>query len=479
MRLETSFSFGFLLFFTETFFCDTVLSRFALYNDKDGGTRLMMPEQIKFLNLSVEMCGVLLCILGIIVVHLGTKMERGNGKYFVAIFLCLAIDLLSNMTGILTKGMVGNFGFYAVRIANFCEFFFGYLLTLFVTCYLIYCVDPKKKKKSLRIGILSYYSLQILLLVISQFTHMYYYVDAANIYHRGHFFWLSQVVAVGTIVLNAVLIVIYRKRLTRRELMAFCCYTILPALAMVMQIFLYGLYLNLFSAMISAAFMFVFILEDHVDRYCEKERENTELKVSIMLSQIQPHFLYNTLDSIYILCEKDPDKAQKAVSYFADYLRLNLSSISRETPVTIETEMNHVKTYLELEKMSSEDTLNYILDIEAGGFMVPALSVQPLVENAVKHGTAKKQGGGTVIVKIREYRDCFEIYVIDDGAGFDLSQPPDDERLHLGMENVRRRLDVMCGGNLTVSSAPGKGTTAVIWLPKKREEKINDREEPR
>ncbi len=187
-----------------------------------------------------------------------------------------------------------------------------------------------------------------------------------------------------------------------------------------------------------------------------------------MLSQIQPDFLYNTLDSIYILCKKDPDKAQKAVSYFADYLRLNLSSINREEPVTIETEMNHVKTYLELEKMSSEDTVNYNLDVEAGGFMVPALSVQPLVENAVRHGITRKKGGGTVTVKVREYDDFYEIYVIDDGAGFDLSQPPDDNGTHLGMENVRKRLDVMCGGTLTVSSALGKGTTAVIWVPKEK-----------
>ena len=80
----------------------------------------MTPEQLKFINISVEMCGVLLCILGIIVVRFGTKMEKGTGKYFAAIFLCLAIDLLSNMTGLLTKGMSGTFGFYAVRIADFC-----------------------------------------------------------------------------------------------------------------------------------------------------------------------------------------------------------------------------------------------------------------------------------------------------------------------------------------------------------------------
>lgn len=98
--------------------------------------------------------------------------------------------------------------------------------------------------------------------------------------------------------------------------------------------------------------------------------------------------------------------------------------------------------------------------------MVPALSVQPLAENAVKHGTAKKPGGGTVTIKTREYENDYEIYVIDDGAGFDLSRPPDDERLHLGMENVRKRLKAMCKGTLDVSSAPGKGTTAIISIPK-------------
>ena len=428
----------------------------------------MTPEQLKFINISVEMCGVIISALGIVLIRVGTRMDRNTSKRFESMFLCFTADLLSNITGLLTKGMIGTFGFYTVRIANFCEFFFGYLLTCLVTLYLLDCVDPKKKMKRFRGCIYGFYGLQILMLVISQFNHMYYYIDNANFYHRGDLFWLSHAVSICAMVLNAVILVKYKNSLTRRQRKAFWCYTLIPVAALVVQTFFYGLFLTMFAGVIAAVFMFVFVLEDQVDRYCQKERENAQLRVSIMLSQIQPDFLYNTLDSIYILCKKDPDKAQKAVSYFADYLRLNLSSINREEPVTIETEMNHVKTYLELEKMSSEDTVNYNLDVEAGGFMVPALSVQPLVENAVRHGITRKKGGGTVTVKVREYDDFYEIYVIDDGAGFDLSQPPDDNGTHLGMENVRKRLDVMCGGTLTVSSALGKGTTAVIWVPKEK-----------
>ena len=91
----------------------------------------MTPEQIKLINLSVETCGVILCLLGIILVHVGTKIEKRTGKYFEAVFICLAVDIISNMAGQLIKGMAGTAAFFGVRIANFCEFFFGYMLTFF------------------------------------------------------------------------------------------------------------------------------------------------------------------------------------------------------------------------------------------------------------------------------------------------------------------------------------------------------------
>lgn len=206
-------------------------------------------------------------------------------------------------------------------------------------------------------------------------------------------------------------------------------------------------------------------------RVANLEQELEESRFDVALSQIQPHFLYNALGSIYHLCGKDPERAQKAVSDFSDYLRVNLGSIRRKAPVPFDTELRHVETYLELEKMSAGEELSYRFDIRTSAFSLPVLSLQPLVENAVKHGVLRRSGGGTVVVATREYDDRYEVTVSDDGVGFAPECAPAGDGIHIGIRNVRQRLDIMCGGTLTVNSEPDRGTTAVITLPKGGAEK--------
>lgn len=195
--------------------------------------------------------------------------------------------------------------------------------------------------------------------------------------------------------------------------------------------------------------------------------ELAENRIAIMLSQIQPHFLYNSLNTIYGLCEKDPSAAKKAVNDFSDYLRGNMDSLSRNCPVPFETELKHLRAYLSLEKTRFKNKLEIVWDIKANGFMLPALTVQPLVENAVKHGICKAENGGRVTISSRELDDRYEIEVSDNGVGFDVDAVPNDGKSHLGIENVRNRLWKMCGASLELSSEVGKGTSAVIILPKK------------
>ncbi len=195
--------------------------------------------------------------------------------------------------------------------------------------------------------------------------------------------------------------------------------------------------------------------------------ELAENRISIMLSQIQPHFLYNSLNTIYGLCEKDPVAAKKAVNDFADYLRGNMDSLTRKSPVPFETELKHLKTYLSLEQTRFAKKLKIEWDIQTDSFMIPALTVQPLVENAVKHGICKSEKVGTVKISSRELDDCFEVEVSDDGVGFDVNEPKNDGKSHLGIESVRSRLWKMCGAALEITSEIGKGTSAVIILPKK------------
>lgn len=201
-------------------------------------------------------------------------------------------------------------------------------------------------------------------------------------------------------------------------------------------------------------------------RYQEMQNEMLQMRVSIMVSQIQPHFLYNSLTSIAQLCEKNPSKAKKATIEFSEYLRRNMNSLKEQAPVPFESELKHLETYLSLEKMRFGDELNVEYDIETTDFLIPSLTVQPLVENAVKHGVGMKEDGGTVTIATKEFDDRYEVIVSDDGVGFDTSKEPNDGRTHVGMENVRNRLKTMCNAVLNIESTVGKGTVATITIPK-------------
>lgn len=204
--------------------------------------------------------------------------------------------------------------------------------------------------------------------------------------------------------------------------------------------------------------------------YEQVRRELYEAKVSIMTSQIRPHFMYNALTSIAMMCTIDPPTAQEATVTFAKYLRENMDSLKQNKPVPFNQELDHLKKYLYIEKLRFQDKLNVEYDITVTDFVLPLLSVQPLVENAVKHGVGMKKKGGTVKISTRETDSAYEVIVSDDGVGFDTTAPKaDDGRSHVGMENTRTRLKEMCGGYVKIESTVGEGTVATIILSKDKQ----------
>lgn len=198
----------------------------------------------------------------------------------------------------------------------------------------------------------------------------------------------------------------------------------------------------------------------------EQEQQLLQSRISILLSQIQPHFLYNTLTVICGLCNENPREAKKVTVEFADYLRHNLDTLNQCAPVPFEDELRHTKVYLSIEQKRFEEKLNIAYDIAVSGFRIPALTMQPIVENSVKHGVTKQKKGGTVTIATREHDNCYEISIADNGVGFDPSKPLSDTDRHIGIKNVRDRLWSLCGGTLAIESKIGAGTVATIKLPK-------------
>ena len=122
--------------------------------------------------------------------------------------------------------------------------------------------------------------------------------------------------------------------------------------------------------------------------------------------------------------------------------------------------------YLFIEKLRFGDSLNVVFDIESTNFVIPALTIQPLVENAVKHGVGAKEDGGTVTVAVKERIGFFDIIISDDGVGFDPNTIDNRDRQHVGMDNVKNRLLMMCNATMRIQSVPGEGTCITISMPK-------------
>jgi LytS/YehU family sensor histidine kinase len=136
-------------------------------------------------------------------------------------------------------------------------------------------------------------------------------------------------------------------------------------------------------------------------------------------------------------------------------------------PIPFKAELDHVRIYTDLEKLRFKEKVNVIYDIRADQFKLPSMTVQMMVENAIKHGITQREEGGTVTVTSEELEDAFRITVADDGVGCDANTPRDTSRSHIGLDNLEARLKNVVNGTFEITSTPGKGTVAVVTIPKK------------
>ena len=192
--------------------------------------------------------------------------------------------------------------------------------------------------------------------------------------------------------------------------------------------------------------------------------ELTKTRISTMMSQIRPHFIYNTLGSIEQLCELDPKKAGELVHDFSKYLRGNFRELDNPNPIPMSQEMDHVRHYVSIENVRFPD-MTFTFEMNSSDFDIPALTVQPIVENAIKHGLMKLQNGGSIRVETYENETHYCVCVVDDGVGFDTSLLL-DERKHVGLRNIRERLKAMVNGSIEIESTVGVGTKVLVTIPK-------------
>lgn len=430
---------------------------------------------VRALTIAVELWGVAFCVIGIICVLLLPRTAWRYRTVFLVAFVTVLVSAGGDAVAGIFRGQEGIVAWLATHVGNFLTFAGGFVVLAVLTSYLNSRVEESGGVAFPRWVRAVHIATAVM--SVCALLGVFYTIDADNIYHRSDWYWLGSVYSVGVGLVNILLVSRSRKSLGRTSYACLMFYLLAPIAAMIVQLFVYGFNFVIAAIVLGLVLLFFemqvhssYVLAKNAEELERAKTEAAENRLALLVSQIQPHFLFNSLDTIYGLCDENVGKAKQALALFSRYLRTNLASIRRRTPVPISAEMEHVKTYLELERMSDEGRVGYEFDVQDTSFSVPALSVETLVENAVKHGIGAKEGGGTVIIRTRDHPEEHTVAVIDDGVGFDSTEVPQDSQ-HVGLANTRMRLAAMCNGVLEVHSTRDEGTTVVMHIPKTKDEK--------
>ena len=194
-----------------------------------------------------------------------------------------------------------------------------------------------------------------------------------------------------------------------------------------------------------------------------KDEELRGARMQALIQQIRPHFIYNTLAAIHMICADDPKRAMQTIADFSDYLHANFDALAATEPIAFIKELEHTKAYLDVEMARYEEKLSVDYCTDYITFSLPPLTLQPIVENCVKHGVGDTHRAMHIIVTTRAVDDGAEIIVEDNGVGY---EPAPDGAVHVGLRNVRERLEMMCNGTLDIVPRPGGGTVVTVFVPK-------------
>lgn len=452
-------------------------------------------ETINIVQVTLEVWGALFCgICGCITVLDGNK-TKPRGKILTAVLFINMFILIFDSLAYIYRGVDTTMGFWMTRISNFMVFILEYGLLSVAAEYFYLVITDKGGEKNhgwvTAVHILCATGMGMV--VISQFTDLYYAFDETNHYYRNPGWYYGMVVMYACFVICAYEIILNRKLFNVRQKRAMYSYILLPTVASVIQMFYYGL--SLINISITVALLILYLtyavqqIHDYAnlkvgysEQKAEAEKQRAEVErqkhevvnsqMNLLLGQMQPHFVYNSLATIRSLCMEDPELAVETIDHFTGYLRSSLNIMDGTKLVAFETEMELIDDYLYMEKQRFGDKIQIHKKIETMDFRVPPLAIQTLVENAIRHGIRGKNEPGNLWIKTDHKNGKTYLIIEDDGVGFDTTATINDGEHHIGMASTRKRIQALQHGSFEIRSELGRGTKIVIILPDNLEEEV-------
>ena len=395
--------------------------------------------------------------IGIALSSFMPALDKWNKRFFITLFSLLFLCAVTCLLDLIfyddpTKAATE-------RVVYIFESLFMAVPIFMPTIFLLHCLHEKVKRNVLFYAMAALLCVYFAFLIVAQFTDVFYYVTPDNRFFYGPLYVLSLVPLVLIMLLNIAGIIIRRKKLSKKHFTALLIYLLPMTAAIILHMFVSVELFVIFGMALFAMIMFGLILSDNMEQYAKQQQEIAHQRANVMVLQMRPHFIYNTMTTIYYLCKQDADKAQQVTLDFTDYLRQNFTAIASEDTVPFADELRHTQSYLAVEKAQHEDMLVVEYDTPYTHFRVPPLTLQPLVENAVKHAMDPNAAPLHITVRTKKTDAGVLITVEDNGRGFD---PNDTSKPHPALDNIENRLKQQCGGTLKIDSAPGCTTVTII-----------------
>ena len=402
----------------------------------------------------------LLVLLGLVASSIFPTLNKRSKVFFISSFSLMIISIVAYVIDVFiyTNPTLA----WVERIIAFIETLLPSLLMPILTVYVLHCCNKSVRKNPIFYINITLCLVLFILLIITQFTDVIYYFTNDNDFIRGDFYWVLILPMLALIAINLGLIIYKRKELDKKYLIAFLIYLLPLLIVMTLQAFTSVFIYIVVAVSISALSMFGIIMTDQVEHYLRQQKEIADQRSSIAVLQMRPHFIYNTMTSIYYLCKQDPNKAQQVTLDFTTYLRKNFNAITSKEPIPFVEELEHTRAYLAVVQAQYEDNLLVEFDTPHTQFRVPPLTLQPLVENSVKYGlNIDSTEPLKVSVKTEKVDNGSVIIVSDTGPGI---SNKDNGEPHIALNNIRERLSAI-KGTLTISPNENGGTIVSVNIP--------------
>ena len=433
-----------------------------------------MSGWLEHFSFSIAGASILLSIMGLWFTAVIPGIDCWSKRFFGCFFLDFTLCCLSGIVEVIFQANP-----VPVTIYHFLLLMEDLLLAIplpMMTVFLLHCSGESIRRSRLLHSVIGLFAVMFTLFASSAFIESFYYLTPENRYYRGSLYPLLLLPAVAIQMLNIMGTVKRRKLLPHKSFIAFLIAMLPITATLVLQLFVEVFPLVEISYILSALVMYSFILSDQLeqDRRQQQEillqqqeiagqqREIANQRNSVMVLRMRPHFIYNTLMTIYGLCKIDPEKARQVTMDFTNYLRRNFHAVASDSTIPFTTELEHTRAYLAVEQVLYDDMLVVDYDTPYTQFRLPPLTLQPLVENAVKHGMDLNSGPLRISIRTQHSDSGTDIIVEDNGRGID---PTGEAEPGIALENIQQMLEMMCSGSMSIKPREGGGTVVTVTIP--------------